>query len=516
MIKRDGNKISIWQDTVEFPLAGMDKSLCYDVLIIGAGITGLSTGLRLQREGLNCLLIDAHNMAFGTSSGTSAHLNTVLDTPYTDIIRQHGIDKAIQVARSARQAILDIEENVETYGIDCDLRRCKGYMYAQDEEQETELHRLKEAIAKVKIDVAEVKEVPIPFDYTQAIVFEGQGAFHPTKYMLGLRSAFLDLGGQLVENSLVQQVNTGADDKLEVKTANGQLWLARKVVYATHTPLGVQWMNFRLAPYRSYIQVFELQNDADCPEAVIYDMDEPFHYFRTVWHEGKPLLMVGGQDHKTAHDANERYNFSELEAFVRGKYEVKEKKYEWSSQYYESQDALPFIGYCTSRTHKNELLATGYGGNGMIFGTLAARILSDLIIKGKSKYEKLYSPTRVGPLSAVRDLLIENLDVIKSFVKGRLRAEDMEELAELGRGEANVIRYEGDKIGVYKDENGRLYGVDPVCRHAACIVKWNTAEKSWDCPCHGARYDCEGHLLNGPALAPLKKWDWEHNDEEIL
>lgn len=514
-MKRDGHKVSIWQDGIELPPAEKDKTLCYDVLIIGAGMTGLSTGLRLQREGMNSLIVDAHHMAFGTSGGTSAHLNTVLDTPYTDIIQMHGLEQARLVAQSAGQAILDIEQNVATYAIDCDLRRCAGYMYAQNEEEAQEMLQIKDAIGQVDIPVADARDVPVPFDVQQAIVFDGQGSFHPTKYMMGMRKAFLELGGQLVEGTLVQQVNTGADDKLEVKAENGQLWLANKVIYATHTPPGVQWMNFRLAPYRSYIQVYELQDPADCPDALVYDMEEPFHYLRTVWQDGQPLLMVGGQDHKTAHDANERYNFSELEAFVKARYRVKKKRYEWSSQYYESQDGLPFIGFCTSRTHKNELLATGFGGNGMIFSTLSARILTDLIIRGRSTYEKLYSPSRVGPLSAVRDLLVENLDVVKNFVKGRLRAESISELAELGRGEAKVIRYEGDKIGVYKDENGKLYGVDPVCRHAACIVKWNNAENSWDCPCHGARYDCEGRLLNGPALAPLKRWEWEQDDKDL-
>jgi len=508
-MERDGQNISIWQDTVDLPPAERGKSLCCDVLIIGAGMTGVSTGLRLQKEGLSCLVVDAHNMAFGTSGGTSAHLNTVLDTPYTDIIRQHGLEKAGLVLESVRQAIADIESNVEDYAIDCDFRRCQGYMYAQNEEEAKKMEDIKDAIAQVGITVKDSENVPVPFETMHGIVFEEQGSFHPTKYMLGLRKAFLELGGQLIENTLVQQVNEGADDKLEVKTENGQIWLARKVIYATHTPPGVQWMNFRLAPYRSYIQVFELEDPTDCPEALIYDMEEPFHYFRTVLLDGNPLLMVGGQDHKTAHEANEQFNFKELEAFVRTRYKVKNKIYEWSSQYYESQDSLPFIGHCTARSHKSELLATGYGGNGMVFSTLAARILTDLIVRGESPYETLYAPSRVGPLSAIRDLLIENLDVVKSFVKGRLKAENIDELIELGRGEAKVIRYEGDKIGVYKDKSGKLYGIDPVCRHAACIVKWNNAESSWDCPCHGARYDCEGRLLNGPALAPLKRWEWQ-------
>src|SRR5690606_29603729 len=252
--------------------------------------------------------------------------------------------------------------------ISCDYMPHDGFMYAQTEKEVEELEKIKDAILAVGLDASDVIAVPAPFDIMKAITFGGQGSFHPTKYIMGLLQAYINLGGHIREHALVQTVTESEGDKLEVKTSEGQVWLAQTVVYATHTPPGIQLMNFRLAPYRSYIQVFELEDENQCPDGLVYDMQEPFHYLRTVCIAGKCYLMVGGQDHKTAHYDNEKYNFLELEAFVTAHYAVKQKKYEWSSQYYESQDSLPFIGQYPGKSHTREFIATGFGGNGMIFG----------------------------------------------------------------------------------------------------------------------------------------------------
>ncbi len=505
-MKRDGQKISVWQDTVQAIPYPKGQGLYYDVIIIGCGITGLSAALRLQKKGKRCLILDAHTVGFGTTGGTSAHLNAVLDTPYSEIINKHGREKAMLVAQSTREAIAEIVRNIHDYQISCDYMPYDGFMYAQTEEEGEELDKIKDAIIAVGLHASDVTSIPVPFDIAKAITFGGQASFHPTKYIMGLLQAYVNLGGHIQEYALVQDVTETQEDKLEVKTAEGQMWVAQTVVYATHTPPGIQLMNFRLAPYRSYIQVFELENESHCPDGLVYDMQDPFHYFRTVFIADKPYLMVGGQDHKTAHHENEKFNFLELEAFVNKHYAVKQKGYEWSSQYYESQDSLPFIGVYPGKRHQREFIATGFGGNGMIFGTLSSIILADLIIEGENQYKELYSPGRFGPLSAIGDLLVENIDVVKHFIKDRFGLEKIESIAEIGNDEGRILEYQGDTIGIYKDPVGKLFLIDPVCRHAGCIVKWNNAEHSWDCPCHGARYAANGDLLNGPAVAALRKW----------
>ncbi|MBD1427303.1 FAD-dependent oxidoreductase [Sphingobacterium arenae] len=507
-MQRDGINNSIWQEVDVPKLPVLPDQEHAEIVVVGAGITGLTAALKLREAGKTCVILEANTVGFGTTGGTSAHLNTVLDTPYTDIIEQHGIEKARTVLKSTREAISIIQKNITRYKIDCDFTPCSGFMYAENDEEEKELKKIKNALEQVGIVCSEVAKIPIPAPFIYAIEFPEQARFHPTKYLVGLVKAYTDLGGQIREGTLVQQVKED-DGGLRIKTVDDRIFSADFVVYATHTPPGIQLMTFRVAPYRSYIQVWELERQKDCPEALIYDMQEPFHYFRTVEQDGKSYLLVGGQDHKTAHHDNEKKNFRELEAYIRRLYTVNKKTYEWSSQYYESQDSLPFIGYYPGKKHHRELLSTGYGGNGLIFGTLGGAMMAELVLHGKTAFQDVYSPSRTGPLSTIRDLLVENYDVAKHFVKDRFFLEKVEGLAELGRGEGKILHYEGDRIGIFKDEKGKLFAVDPVCRHAACIVKWNNTERSWDCPCHGARYAPNGSLLTGPSVAPLKLWDFE-------
>ncbi|PRD57230.1 FAD-dependent oxidoreductase [Sphingobacterium gobiense] len=503
-MQRDGINKSIWQETTFPELPKSPDREHVEVIVVGAGITGLTAALKLREAGKSCVVMEANTVGFGTTGGTSAHINTVLDTPYTAIIEQHGLEAARTVVESTRKAISVIKENKECYKIECDFAPCSGVMYAQNEEEKQMLIAIKDALAKVGIPCSEVDSIPVPASFVYAIEFEEQARFHPTKYLAGLVSAYTGIGGIIRERTVVQHVEK-KNDVLQVKTDNGHVLSADFVLYATHTPPGVQVMNFRLAPYRSYLQVWELEREIDCPEALVYDMQEPFHYSRTVKQESKSYLLVGGQDHKTAHHDNETNNFRQLEAYIRSLYVVNKKTYEWSSQYYESQDKLPFIGYYPGKRHHRELLSTGYGGNGIIFGTLGGFMMAELVVHGKTDFQDIYSPGRLGPFSAIGDLLVENLDVAKHFVKDRFFLEEIDELATLSRGEGKILNYKGKRIGLFKDERGELFAVDPVCRHAACIVKWNNTERSWDCPCHGARYAPDGRLLNGPSVAPLSQ-----------
>lgn len=500
-MQRDGNNKSIWQEEY-LPDIKYEVFKKYDVLVVGAGITGMSTALKLQERGRSCVVVEANHIGFGTTSGTSAHLNTVLDTPYAEIIDKHGLEKAKLVVQSAREAIAIIQDNVDRYHIDCDFERSDGYMYAVDEKEERELLKIEDAIKQVGVHCVPAEKIPVPRAFSYAIKFAEQGHFHPTRYLGGLLEAFVSLGGKIQEQVVVQAVKEEGDNLL-VETSSGTSFTVDEVVYATHTPPGIQLMNFRLAPYRSYLQVWKLSDDADNMKDVVYDMKDPFHYLRTVKSGQQRYLMVGGQDHKTAAQNNEKLNFLELEAYVRATYSVNEKIYQWSSQYYESQDSLPFIGQYPGFGNDHVYLATGFGGNGMIFGSLSAQIITDLIVNGDNKYQNLYSPSRFGPISSIGDFFRDNLDVAKHFILDRFRVEEIEGLVELSMNEGKVLKYQGEKIGVFKDQQGVLHAINPTCAHAACIVKWNSAEYSWDCPCHGARYSPDGKLLNGPTVRGL-------------
>lgn len=510
-MKRDGHNKSIWQE-MNLPKYHGEVSEQYDVVVVGGGITGISTALKLQEAGRTCLIIEAHELGFGTTGGTSAHLNTVLDIPYSEIINLHGLEKAIQVMESTREAIAFIRNNVDYYQIDCNFQRSSGYMYAENDKEKEELVKIGKAIKQVGIACEPIESIPIPAKFDYAIKFAEQGHFHPTRYLGGILAAFLALKGSVLEQTVVTQVKE-QDNHLLVQTSTGITFIAKNVVYATHTPPGVQLMSFRLAPYRSYIQVWNL-NDARVElRDVVYDMKDPFHYIRSVKEGDQSYIMVGGQDHKTGTHHNAQINFLELEAFIRATFHVSEKAYQWSSQYYESQDSLPFIGFHPGFGGNNVYLATGFGGNGMIFGSLSAKIISDILINEHSNYQDLYSPVRFGPFASIKDFLSDNLNVAKHLLADRFTIDKLGQLAEIAKGQGKVLKYEGKDIGVYKDEEGRIHTVSPLCMHAGCVVKWNNAESSWDCPCHGARYSSDGKLLNGPSTKDLRSIQMTQNQK---
>lgn len=277
---------------------------------------------------------------------------------------------------------------------------------------------------------------------------------------------------------------------------------AASVIYATHIPPKITSFSFRCAPYRSYVIAVKL-NGNNYPDALIYDMQEPYHYFRTHEIDGQPLLLVGGNDHKTGHDDPETA-FADLEKYTRKHYSVSSVKYRWSSQYYVPVDGFPYIGQMPGAP-AGTYCATGYNGNGMMLGSIAAKIISDLILGIESKFEKVFSPSRIKPIDGFTEFVKENADVAYHFITDRFKIKETDSLKRMANDTGKVVEVDGEKIAAYRDEKGILHTLSPVCTHAGCIVNWNQEEKSWDCPCHGARYSIDGKVLTGPADRDLQQ-----------
>jgi nitrite reductase/ring-hydroxylating ferredoxin subunit len=288
---------------------------------------------------------------------------------------------------------------------------------------------------------------------------------------------------------------------LEIESSLG-LIRAHKLIYATHIPPGINLLHFRCAPYRSYAMAVTLKGGA-YPDGLAYDMYDPYHYYRTQEVDGQQYLIAGGEDHKTAHEANTEACFAHLESYLRQHFDIDQVAFKWSSQFFEPSDGLAYIGHLPGNS-QNILVATGFGGNGITYSHIAALTLTDLIVKGQSEYAKLFNPGRIKPVAGFAAFVKENADVVKEFFGKRIGQEKLEALAGLAPGEAKVVKFEGTSVAIYKAESGKLYAVNPVCTHAKCVVGWNSAEKTWDCPCHGARYDVDGQVLTGPARHGLE------------
>jgi glycine/D-amino acid oxidase-like deaminating enzyme/nitrite reductase/ring-hydroxylating ferredoxin subunit len=499
---RDGRNQSLWQkNTAPVPgSGGFNFSETYDVLIAGAGITGLTTALLLQKAGLRCVVADAHHAGYGTTGGTSAHINTFADTTFAEVEKAFSEDAAKQFATSIAKSVHLIREMVETYQIDCDFEWKKGYVYSQTDDETRQLDDILNSSLKVGVAVQETDQVPVNVEYQKAIVFENQAQFHPLKYILALQKEFISLGGYTLENTLINEVQSG--DGYHIALSDDQQIRAKSVVYATHIPPGgINVLHFRNAPYRSYVIAATLTGE-EYPEGLVYDMQDPYHYFRTHVIDGQKYLVAGGHDHKTAHGDPEQ-SFADLISFTRQCYPVKDIFTRWSAQYYVPADGVPYIGKLPGAS-EGIYAATGFNGNGMILGTVSAIVLSELILNGKSEYQDLYDPGRIKPIAGFAELVKENADVIGRFIGDRFGIDEIESVSGIALDSGEVVEYDGQKLAIYKDPEGNVQALNPVCTHAKCIVQWNNSEKSWDCPCHGARFDTNGTVLTGPARHNLR------------
>lgn len=503
-MKRDGFNVSLWQSRRAFiPKYDSLPSERQDVVIVGGGITGVTTALQLQRAGKKCTLIEAQEIGFGTTGGTTAHLNTTMDTTYNEIKKKFNAEAAQKVADIAQSAITLIRTNVKEYGIDCGYSAQTAYLCAKDDTQAKMLDTILESCQEVKLPAQYTSEVPAPTPYVKAISVKDQAQFHPMDYILALAQHFEAIGGRIVHDCRLTEF-TEENKLLTIKTSKGEV-TADALIFATHIPPGVNVLHFLCAPYRTYALAVKLKN-ANYPDALIYDLDDPYHYFRTQEVDGERYLIAGGEDHKTGHEENTHERFKCLEAYVRKYYDIDHIAYQWSSQYFEPADGLPYIGHLPGNP-ENVYVATGFGGNGMIYGTASAMILTALITTGHSEYGDLFSPDRVKPMASLGNVIKEGATVTKDMITGWLSISKLEELAGLAKGEAKVVKFEGRSVALYKDNNGALHAVNPACPHVKCSVGWNNTEKSWDCPCHGSRFSYTGELLTGPSTSDLDKID---------
>jgi len=504
-LARDGAKKSLWQSEIQRLDANeVASGQPFDAIIIGGGITGVTAALNLCREGKKCLLIEAENLGFGTTGGTSAHLNTFLDATYPEIDSDFGKHASKQMAEAAKKVIQDIKGNIETLGIEADFEYKDAYLFSQTQQESEQLQAILTSSREAGVTVSEVFDNGVPIAFERVLKFSNQAQFHPTRYIHGLAKEFLRLGGRILENTFVRET-AFINGIHELKTHSGT-FTGRYIIWATHIPPGINILSLRNAPYRSYVLAVKLKNNS-YPESLCYDMQEPYHYIRSHKIKEQQYLIVGGEDHKTGH-ADPENAFSELEKYVREHFEAESIDYQWSSQYYVPVDGLPYIGQLPG-SEKGIYVATGFNGNGMILGTLSANILTDIICENPNSFTQLLSPSRLKPISGFSEFIKENADVAYHFVADRFRAEAIRSIAELQPAEGKIVNFEGEKLAVYKDEKGKVTALSPVCTHAGCIIQWNAYEGSWDCPCHGGRFSVRGKVLCGPPVKDLQKIDIE-------
>jgi len=502
-----GKTISIWMTTAEVPdQPVLTENIHADVCVVGAGIAGLSTAYMLSRAGKSVVVLDDGAIGGGQTARTTAHLSNVLSYRYYELEQIHGEEGAKLIAQSHTTAIDTIEAIASQEKIDCDFARLSGYLFPPDLQSTDEIKRELKAVHRAGLTNVEiVNKAPIlDFDTGLCLRFPQQGQFDPLKYLAGLAKAIQRNGSKIYTNTHVEKIEGGSTTRVE--TSNGQVVTADAVVVATNSPISnLATMHFKQAAYITFVIGAKVPRGS-VPKALYWDTLDPYHYVRLQsLDEQYDVLIVGGEDHKTgqADDANARY--TKLQTWTQERFPmVEDILFRWSGQVINADDGIAYIGKALL-DQENVYMVTGDSGLGMTHGTIAGILLTDMILGRKNTWAEVYDPSRIR-IGATGDFISENLNVATQYLDW-VTPGDVDSVEKIPSGTGAVVRRGLTKVAAYRDENGILHEHSAVCTHLGCIVAWNSSEKTWDCPCHGSRFDTQGKVINAPAINPLAPVD---------
>jgi glycine/D-amino acid oxidase-like deaminating enzyme/nitrite reductase/ring-hydroxylating ferredoxin subunit len=497
----------IWQDLTPSIPAEHVPGLHADVCVVGAGIAGLTTAYLLRRAGHEVEVLDAFSPGAGETGRTTAHLTNVLDDRFVRLEKFFGVDGSRAAAASHAAAIDLIEHIVRDESIDCDFERLDGYLVSTHPDHDELLRDEAGAATRAGFtDLAPIDPLRLPQVALTGtgLRFPRQATFHAGKYLRGLARAFVEHGGRIVSAARVVDVQGGRNARVGLE--NGTQIAVQNIVVATNTPFNdLVAMHTKQQAYRTYVVGFRIPRGV-YPSFLLWDLEDPYHYVRVVRGDASDTLIVGGEDHKTGQDEDPRRRYRRLEQWARAGFAgLGEVTHRWSGQVMEPVDGLAYIGR-NPLDHDNVFIATGDSGNGMTHGTLAGIILSDLIDGRESRWAELYAPNR-KTLRAAGTYIEENANFVGHMVKDWVSRGEVARREDIAMGEGAIVRSGVAPVAVFRDALGEFHEVSAVCTHLGCVVQWNGAEKSWDCPCHGSRFAPDGTVLNGPAAQPLKAID---------
>ncbi|HKG02003.1 MAG TPA: FAD-dependent oxidoreductase [Conexibacter sp.] len=500
-------RTSLWVDTAPAPRLHpqLDGDVRADVCVIGGGFVGITTALLLAEAGASVVLLEAGRLAGGTSGYTTAKVTSQHGLIYDALRSKHGAETARRYGEANEAALAWISARVERDGIECDFRRRSAYVYVTDASDRAQVEREAEAAIDAGLPATLVEETPLPYAVEAAVRFEHQAELHPRRYLFALAEKLTALNGAHVfERSHAVEVG-GHEGRQVVKGPGGRV-LAERVVVATHYPFLDRSLAFaRLSPARSYAIACRIAGRP--PDGMHISGAGPTRSIRAVplsGGTGEELLLVGGEGHKTGTESDTELRYERLEAFAREHWDVRAVEHRWSAQDPSTPDRLPYVGRLTPRSDE-VLMATGFAKWGLTNGTAAALLLADLCLGRKAMWADLFDPNRLTVRQSLPKVAKENAQVAVRFVGDRLRHAERRPIEQLRPGEAAIVERDGKQVAAARDGDGTLHAVSARCTHLGCLVSWNDAERSWDCPCHGSRFDVDGTVLEGPAVHRLER-----------
>lgn len=477
----------------------LNEDIKVDIVIIGGGMTGISCAYLLVNEGLKVAVIEADRILQGTTGHTTAKVTSQHGLIYNKIKNQMSEEFAKQYADANESAIRFIERISDDIAIDCDFEHQSAYVFTQQDKYVKKISDEVKTALSLGIKAEYTDRIPFDIPIKAAVRFDNQAQFHPRKYLLALAKEIIKNGGSIYEQTRAMDIEESGS--YIITTKQGKKVTAEKVIIASHYPFYNKPAMYYARIYSERSYVVAIKAKEKYPGGMYITAEEPTRSLRYQNTENGELILVIGEHHKTGQGKDTIKHYEALADYANINFTVEDIPYRWSTQDCMTLDDVPYVGHFTSKT-PNMYIATGYGKWGMTNSTASAMILRDLIIHGKSPWEDVYNPSRKTIAASAKNFIVENANIAKELIEGKIWP--LPDDIEIKPGEGKAIEADGQRSGAYRDEKGTLHLVNSTCTHMGCELNWNSAEKSWDCPCHGSRFTYEGEIIEGPAVSSLK------------
>jgi glycine/D-amino acid oxidase-like deaminating enzyme/nitrite reductase/ring-hydroxylating ferredoxin subunit len=482
----------------EYP--ALSEDIKTDVLVIGGGIAGVTSAYLLKKEGLSVAVLEADRIASGTTGHTTAKITSQHQLIYHRIMKQMGEEFAKQYADANETAIKQIKNLIDELKIDCDFVSQPAFVFTEKDDMINALNDEFNAAQSLGIQAQFVESIPFPFTVKGAVKFDGQAQFHPVKYTRSVAKAFASKGGHIYESTRAVQIEDGTP--CTIRTEQGNRITAGTVIIATHYPFYNKHGLYFTRIYQDRSYVTAIKAPESYPGGMYINAEEPVRSLRSQVDGDGTLVLISGARHKTGQCDDTKKKYEELLDFASPYYTISSMPYHWSAQDCLTVDGLPYVGNFTADT-PNLYITTGFGKWGMTNSMASAMLLRDLILKGESSWRNVYDPSRKTKAACAVNFVVENFNTAEKLIGGKIESLPKDDEIDIPPGEGKVIELYGKRAGAYRDNEGILYIVNTTCPHMGCELNWNSAEKTWDCPCHGSRFTYEGKVLEGPAVENL-------------
>jgi len=484
--------------TTAFPK--LENDITVDVAIIGGGITGITAAQLLKEKGYKVAVLESLRIAKGSTGKSTGNLYTITEYSMAELEGKYSISEIKQIVESRRKGMDFIRGNVQEFQIDCNYKTQPMFIFENDDS--IKMEKEYDLAAEIAIPYSELKPDPFPFSFKKGIKYEDQAQFNPYSYTKTIAENITGNGCDIYENSRVIDIDEN-ESEITLKTKDATI-TANYIIHATHTPMGIELQyHTTLGPYREYGIAVTLKN-SNYPEGIYWGHYNNQKYsIRSYFTKDETYLICVGSPFKVGQAKNNQAHIEDLITFVKQNFEVEKVTHRWGAQNYKPADLLPYIG--EKSTGSKQYIATGFSADGLVYGVLAAMIICDEISDVNNPYSELYKASRHQPLKAAKKFAKENLNVAAQIIKDYTLIGLDKQALDLSLKDGKVMQVDGKMLAIYKDEVGTITALSAICPHMGCVVHWNNAEESWDCPCHGSRFNVCGDVIEGPAYKALEK-----------